>query len=74
MTNLGSGYLSVLIQEYRVALRVGAIFASAGASGLRFIAARDLNNDNRLDMVLANYGTRSVGVLIANGDGHSPNK
>ena len=33
------------------------------------VAVDDFNNDSRLDIVVANYGTDSVGVLLGYGDG-----
>jgi hypothetical protein len=33
------------------------------------VTVGDLNHDNRLDIVVANYGTDTVGVLLGHGDG-----
>ena len=36
----------------------------------RSIAIADLNNDDRLDIVVANYGTNNIGIFISQGDGN----
>jgi hypothetical protein len=35
----------------------------------QFIATADFNQDGKLDLVVANYGSNTVGVLLGNGDG-----
>src|SRR5271163_969197 len=32
-------------------------------------AVADLNNDHQMDMVVANYGTNTIGIFISKGDG-----
>ena len=34
-----------------------------------WIALADMNNDNRLDIVSANTGTNTIGILLGNGNG-----
>ena len=38
-------------------------------SRLQCIAVNDFNNDNILDIAIVNHGTKTIGLLIGNGDG-----
>ena len=62
--NCASNDVSVLLQLNRGALRKKITYASGGASDLRCIAIADMNNDTRLDIVVANYGTDNIGILF----------
>ena len=44
-------------------------YASGGGSRLRCVAVGDMNNDTQLDIVVANYGTNNIGVLLGYGNG-----
>ena len=59
----------VLLQHNRGALTKYTSYASGGGSSLRYVAVIDLNNDTQLDIIVANYGTDTVGALIGLGDG-----
>ena len=65
----GDGAPCVLLQHNRGALTKYKSYASGGGSSLRYVAVLDLNNDSRLDIIVANYGTGSVGALLGLGDG-----
>jgi hypothetical protein len=58
----------ILLQYNRGALTNEMTYASGGASLLRSIAVGDMNNDNRLDIIVANYGTDNVGILFGYGN------
>jgi predicted nucleotidyltransferase len=45
------------------------MFSTGNASHPCSVAVADLNNDQRLDIVVANSGTDNVGVFLANGNG-----
>ena len=48
---------------------------STGYDSLPFsVVAGDFNNDNYLDLVIANYGTNNVGVFLGNGNGTFENQ
>ncbi|CAF1344331.1 unnamed protein product [Rotaria sordida] len=38
------------------------------SSNPRFIAVGDLNNDNKIDMAVANFGTDTIGIFLSNDD------
>ncbi|CAF2715852.1 unnamed protein product [Rotaria sp. Silwood2] len=38
------------------------------SSNPRSIAVGDLNNDNKVDMAVANFGTDTIGIFLSNGD------
>src|SRR5207302_1676689 len=43
---------------------------STGLSSLpHMVAIGDFNNDNRLDIVVANFGINNIGIVLGNGDG-----
>ncbi|CAF3389526.1 unnamed protein product [Rotaria socialis] len=44
-------------------------FKTGDGSNLYCIAVGNFNNDNTLDITVANYGTNSVGVYLGNGNG-----
>jgi len=47
------------------------IIYSTGYDSLPFsVIAGDFNNDNHLDLVIANYGTNNIAILFANGNGN----
>jgi hypothetical protein len=40
----------------------------------RSVAAADFNNDNNMDIIVANSGTNTIGIFISNGDGTFANQ
>ncbi|CAF1482548.1 unnamed protein product [Rotaria sordida] len=44
-------------------------YTSGGASRLRGVALADMNNDTETDIIVANYGTNNIGVLLGYGNG-----
>ena len=61
--------LSILLQYNRGALKNEETYASGGGSRLRFITVGDVNADTHQDIIVANYGTNDVNVLLGRGDG-----
>ncbi|CAF1586786.1 unnamed protein product, partial [Adineta steineri] len=60
--------VSILLQYNRGALIKYISYASGGASSLRYVSISDLNNDTRLDIIVANYGTNDIGILVGSGN------
>ncbi|CAF3221632.1 unnamed protein product [Rotaria sp. Silwood2] len=69
VANYYSNNISVLLQHNRVILVNETTLASGGGARLRYVAVGDVNNDTQLDIVVANYGTNTVGVLLGYGNG-----
>jgi predicted Zn-dependent protease with MMP-like domain len=69
VTNQLDNNVSVLLHYTRGSLRNEISLASGGGSRLRYIAVDDFNNDTILDIVIVNYGTNNVGVLLGYGNG-----
>ena len=44
-------------------------YSTAASRSVNSIVAGDFNNDNKLDLVIANYYTRSLGILLGIGNG-----
>ena len=44
-------------------------YSTGQASSPYAVTVADFNNDGRLDIAVANYGTRNVGVLLGYGNG-----
>ncbi|CAF5107560.1 unnamed protein product [Rotaria sp. Silwood1] len=49
-------------------------YASGGGSSLQCVVIGDLNNDTNMDIVLANYGTNNIGILLGYGNGNFENQ
>ena len=46
-----------------------ATFPTGSNSNIQYMAATDLNNDNRMDIVITDLGYNTLGVLLGNSDG-----
>ncbi len=44
-------------------------YSTGNTSAPNWVALGDFNNDNRLDIVSANFGINTIGIFIGNGDG-----
>ena len=65
MILFGSGY-GTFISE--------TIYSTGNGSQPCWVAVGDFNNDNQLDVVVANSGTNSIGVFLSNGSGTFSNQ
>ena len=54
--------------------QVKATYSTGTGSGPRSIVVGDFNNDSRLDIVVVNYWTDSLGVFLGNGNGTFSNQ
>jgi hypothetical protein len=73
-TDAFSAYVNMLLHHSKGTLASEMTYRSADGSRLRCIAIADINNDNRLDIVTANYGTNNVGILLGQGNGSFDNQ
>jgi hypothetical protein len=67
-----SGAVGVLLGNGDGTFQAAAIYPSGGVgsiSGARSVAVADVNGDGRPDVLVANYFSGTVGVLLGNGDG-----
>jgi hypothetical protein len=67
--NIGSDSVSVLLGQDNGTFAPVMTYSTGIGSTPRRLAIADVNNDNRLDIITANEGTDSVGILLGYGDG-----
>ena len=67
--NGGSNTIAVLLGYGNGSFAINVIYPTAEGSVPSAIAIGDFNNDSRLDIAVANYGTYTVGVLLGYGNG-----
>ena len=61
--------VGVLLGSGNGAFRPMTTYSTGTGSLPNWVALGDMNNDGRLDIVSANYGSNSIGILLGNGDG-----
>jgi hypothetical protein len=69
VTNYGIEYITVFILLPITFSKNETTIASGGGSRLNSTAVNDFNNDTILDIVVVNYGSNNIGVLLGHGDG-----
>ena len=69
VTNRLAKYISVFIYKQIQFTAKGTFSGSANDSRLKCIGVNDFNNDNILDIVVVNYGTKNIVLLLGHGDG-----
>ncbi|CAF3375562.1 unnamed protein product [Rotaria socialis] len=69
VANFNNETVSVLLRKDRGALNITNTFAAATGSLLRSFFVVDVNNDTLLDIIVCNYGTDNINVLIGLGKG-----
>ncbi len=67
--NLGSDSVSVLLGHGNGTFASVTTYSTGIGSTPWWVALGDLNNDNRLDIVSANTGSNTIGILLGNGNG-----
>ena len=72
VANYGSNNVGVLLNTGNGTFPATATTYSSNGSGPRGLAAADLNGDGKPDLVVANYASNTVGVLLNNGNGTFP--
>src|SRR5207237_5072267 len=69
VANGGSNDVSVLLGNGDGTFRAARNFDAGLGGGPLWVAVGDFNRDGKLDLVVANSSSDSVGVLLGNGDG-----
>ena len=69
VVNYGTNNIGVFLQDRNGSFANQTTFSTGYDSDPYSLAVADLNNDDKLDIVVANYGTNNVGVLLGYGNG-----
>ncbi len=69
VVNYGTNNIGVFLQGTNGSFANQTTFSTAYDSDPYSLAVGDLNNDNKLDIIVANYGTNNVGVSLGHGNG-----
>ena len=65
----GGNNVSVLLHVADGSLGNEILLVSGGNSRVRYIAVDDFNNDTMQDIVVVNFGTKNIGVILGYGNG-----
>jgi hypothetical protein len=69
VVNYATNNIGVFLQDRNGSFANQTIFSTDYDSDPYALAVGDLNNDNKLDIVVANYGTNNVGIFLGHGNG-----
>jgi streptogramin lyase len=69
VANYGTNSIAVLLGYGNGTFSIIGIYLTGNKSSPHALAVGDFNHDDQLDIVVANYGTDSVGVLLGYGNG-----
>ncbi|CAF1004333.1 unnamed protein product [Adineta steineri] len=69
VANYWTGDIGVFLGYENDTFSSQTTYSTGSGSGPYYIANGDFNNDNQSDIVVANYWTNNIGVLLSNGDG-----
>ena len=69
VANRGSDSVGILFGKDNETFADVVLLSTGSGSSPWFVAVEDVNNDNILDIISANYGTGSIGVFLGYGDG-----
>ena len=69
VANYGTNNIHVLLNDGNGVFPGQTTYSTGSSSSPRSVTTADINGDNKLDIVVANYGTSNVGVLLNTGNG-----
>ena len=69
VVNYGTNNIGVFLQDRNGSFANQTTFSTGYDSDPYSLVVGDLNNDNKLDIIVANYGTNNVGVFLGHGNG-----
>ena len=69
VANYGNDNVGVLHKTDHGTFTIQMIYPTGCGSNPHSVVAADVNDDNKLDIIVANYGTNNIGVLLNTGEG-----
>jgi hypothetical protein len=69
VANSGTNTIGIFLSEDNGTFAKQQTFSTGSESNPYSIVVSDFNNDNYLDIAVANYGTNSIGIFLGNGNG-----
>ena len=63
------GNIGIMLQRSSEPFTTPVLFFTGNDSHPRSVATGDINNDDQLDIIVANSGTNNIGILLGNGNG-----
>jgi hypothetical protein len=67
--NSGTNNIQIFLSKGDETFENLTTYSTGPQSNPHSIAVSDFNNDNYLDIVVANYGTNNIGIFLGNGNG-----
>jgi len=64
VTNYGTNNVGVFLNSGTGTFMAQTTYSTGTGSGPHFVAVVDVNSDNKPDIIVTNYNTASVGVLL----------
>ena len=73
VANLGTDNIAIFLGHGNISFASPSIYTTGSNSSPYSVAAADFNNDTYVDIVVANYGSGSVGIFLGYGNGSFAN-
>ncbi len=69
VANQNTNKVGVLLNTGNGTFNTQVTYSTGGSSSPSYVAAADVNGDSHLDIIVSNYGSNNVGVLLNTGNG-----